>query len=101
MRIVEEVNSVTVHQEETVIKVTESSEVYAVSTGGAGGEFRYVHDQQAASSHWIINHNLSCYPSVTVVDSGGSVNLANYQYVSVNRIDIFFSALTAGKAYLN
>jgi hypothetical protein len=61
----------------------------------------YVHNQQVASIHWIINHNLNTYPSVSIIDSGGNVNLAQYEYISANRVDVFFSALTSGNAYLN
>ena len=66
----------------------------------------YTHSQTSSSNTWTITHNLGRYPSVTVVDTGGTVLTAAITYNSVNQLTITFfsggSALaTTGKAYLN
>ena len=61
----------------------------------------YIHNQASASATWTITHNLDQYPSVTVVDSAGSVVIGNIFYASEDQIVISFSGSFAGKAYLN
>lgn len=61
----------------------------------------YVFTQGVPSTTWTIVHNLGIFPSVTVVDSGGSVQIGEVLYVSANEITLTFSAAFAGKAYLN
>lgn len=55
---------------------------------------------------WVITHSLNSYPSVTVVDTGGSVVRGEVVYNTINKLTItFFSNSSAiavdGKAYLN
>jgi hypothetical protein len=57
--------------------------------------------QGVPSATWIIQHNLNKYPSATVVDSGGNVNIGDITYDSKNQITIRFSAPFSGEAYLN
>jgi hypothetical protein len=61
----------------------------------------YVHDQIPPNSIWNITHNLNKYPSVTVVNSAGSISIGEIDYISLNEISITFSAGFSGKAYLN
>lgn len=61
----------------------------------------YVFTQGVPSTTWTIVHNLGVFPSVTVVDSGGSVQIGDVLYVSANEITLTFSSAFAGKAYLN
>jgi hypothetical protein len=61
----------------------------------------YTHTQASASSIWAITHNLNCFPSVTVVDSAGSVVVGDIVYISANTVSVTFMAAFAGKAYLN
>jgi len=61
----------------------------------------YIHTQLSALSSWIITHNLNSYPSITVVDSAGTVVIGNYTYDSSNQVTLTFSASFSGKAYLN
>jgi hypothetical protein len=61
----------------------------------------YKHTQMIAISIWEINHNLSKFPSVTVVDSAGSVVIGNINYIDKNNLSIEFEASFAGIAYLN
>ena len=61
----------------------------------------YSHDQIQASDVWTINHNLNKYPSVTIVDSAGSIVMGEVTYVSLNQIIIRFMAEFSGMALLN
>lgn len=62
---------------------------------------RYIHEQGTAAATWTINHNMGCFPSVTVVDSANSVIVGTVQYTNTNSLTISFNAATKGKAYLN
>lgn len=61
----------------------------------------YVHTQTAPAAVWTITHNLDRYPSVTVVDSAGTVVIGDVQYQSKDVIQVAFTAPFAGMAYLN
>ncbi|MED4299743.1 siphovirus ReqiPepy6 Gp37-like family protein [Geobacillus stearothermophilus] len=60
----------------------------------------FIHEQLSPSNLWVINHNLSKYPSVTVTDSAGNVVIGDVKHVSLNTTEISFSAAFAGKAIL-
>ena len=61
----------------------------------------YVHNQNVPSSTWEIVHNLGKAPSITVVDSAGTVVVGECTYSDTNKIVVSFSGAFAGKAYLN
>lgn len=61
----------------------------------------FVYNQMTASDMWTIAHNLGKHPSVTVVDSAGSVVLGETQYVDENTIKLHFLGAFSGSAYLN
>lgn len=61
----------------------------------------YIHDQAIAASVWTINHNLDKYPSIIVVDTGGSVVSGKYTYTDENTLVAEFNAAFKGTAYLN
>lgn len=61
----------------------------------------YFHNQSTPSDIWNINHGLDKYPSVTVVDSGGSVVEGEINYVDRNNITLTFNGGFSGRAYLN
>lgn len=71
------------------------------SGGGGGAAETYEHSQSTPSSMWMIQHNLGRYPSVTVVDSGGTVVEGDIQYIDQNNLKVTFSAPFGGKAFLN
>lgn len=66
-----------------------------------GIDLTYTHTQNVASAEWIIRHDLHKYPSVTVVDSAGTVVIGEVQYLSADEIKIIFTGAFSGKAYLN
>lgn len=86
------------------VTVTASSPntVVTAATSAAGPTHStYTHTQNSASATWTITHNLNCFPSVTVVDSAGSVVIGDVSYTNANTLVITFVAAFGGKAYLN
>jgi hypothetical protein len=61
----------------------------------------YKHNQMVPNIIWEVNHSLSKFPSVTVVDSAGSVVIGDVDYTDKNNLSITFKAPFAGIAYLN
>ena len=57
--------------------------------------------QSIASSTWSVTHNLSKFPSVTIVDSAGDEVEGDIYYINNQSLNIVFSASFAGKVYLN
>lgn len=69
--------------------------------GPAGIATTFVHTQGALSATWVVAHPLNKRPSVTVIDTGDRVVLANVHYDSDNQVTITFDNATSGKVYLN
>ena len=66
----------------------------------------FVHNQIGLSATWSVTHNLNKFPSVTIVDTGGTVITGEITYTNLNEATISFtsngSALPqAGKAFFN
>ena len=61
---------------------------------------RQIHTQSSASSTWNITHDLGGRPSVTIVDSAGTVVVGDVVYNSNTSITVSFSAPFSGFAYL-
>lgn len=82
-----------------------SAQAYADSLVGVGNQARpgntFVFNQASPATTWTITHNLNSYPSVTVVDSAGSVVEGDPQYLSSNAMTVTFSSAFSGAAYLN
>ncbi len=91
--ITEEDGSVAV--QDTSLNITTTSLISLV--GGS----TYVHTQSSPAATWTISHNLGRRPSVTVVDSAGSVVIGEVTYLSDNSLRVEFSAGFSGQAYLN
>ena len=77
-----------------------------VMTSPIIGDITYTHNQTSTSDTWVITHNLHRFPSVTVIDSGGTIVMGTVVYNSNKQLTItFFSSGSAlafqGKAYLN
>lgn len=68
---------------------------------GIDGDLNYHHIQGAPSATWVVSHNLNKYPSVLVIDSGGSEVAGTIIYNSTNQLTLEFSAGFSGNAYLN
>jgi len=61
---------------------------------------RHVHTQSSVSSTWTVTHALGGRPSVTVVDSAGTVVIGDITYNSNTQVTISFSSPFSGYAYL-
>ena len=68
---------------------------------GLTGDKDFTYIKSTPDQIWDITHNLDKYPSVTIVDSAGSVVMGDITYTSKSAIKITFSAAFSGKAYLN
>lgn len=80
---------------EGVINVTSTGGTYYVTST------TYIHEQGVSSDTWQIQHNLKKYPSVTVVDTAGTVFTAQVEYIDENNCTIHINGATKGKAFLN
>ncbi len=67
---------------------------------GTGTE-TYIHNQMTPVSEWIIIHSMGSYPSVTIVDSAGSVVVGDVVYTSSEELRVLFNGAFSGQAYLN
>ena len=74
---------------------------FAVFTLSTQGVPTFIFNQGVPASTWNIQHNLGKFPSITVVDTAGTVVIGQYDYVDNNNITLTFAAAFAGKAYLN
>ena len=77
--------------------------VFTLSSGLADKTFEF--EQVTPSTAWgnngAVTHNLAKFPSITVVDTAGTVVTGQYDYIDNNNVTLTFSAAFAGKAYLN
>ncbi len=65
------------------------------------GDKTFVFNQMSASEIWEIEHNLDKHPSVTIVDSAGTVVTGDVNYIDANNIQVTFIGAFSGTAYLN
>ena len=68
---------------------------------GLTGDKDFTYIKSTPNKIWEITHNLDKYPSVTIVDSAGSVVMGDITYTSKSTLTVTFSAAFSGKAYLN
>ena len=61
----------------------------------------YIHKQSNAADQWTIVHNLGKYPSITVVDSAGTVVVGEIVLQTTEQAVISFNGAFSGKAYCN
>tara|TARA_R110000796_G_scaffold17669_4_gene54251 strand:- start:1564 stop:2025 length:462 start_codon:yes stop_codon:yes gene_type:complete len=76
-----------------------SNEVLEIELSNTDKHF--VHTQGTSSASWVVDHNLKKFPSVTVVDSAGTVVIGQVDYESLNQVTLIFKASFSGKAYFN
>ena len=78
---------------------------YAIISIGGGSDkhsaFTDYYEENTATNPWVVTHNLSKFPSVTVVNRNGVEVYAKVTHDSNNQVTITFSGDTAGKAYFN
>lgn len=84
------------------VSVSDSQNTATVTSNVlVSGGSTYIHTQASASNSWVINHNLSRRPSVTIVDSAGNVQIGEVLYTSDNSITVTFASAFGGYAYIN
>ena len=72
----------------------------AASVNAAVLNDREIFTQSSVSSTWSITHQLGGRPSVTIVDSSGTVVYGEVRYNSNTSITVLFSSPFSGFAYL-
>lgn len=77
----------------------ESIAATLASSGATDKTYRHV--QAEASATWTINHNLGKRPTISIVDSAGTVVIGDVHYNSDAQCIASFSAPFAGEAYCN
>jgi hypothetical protein len=66
------------------------------------GDAHYIHTQATPLQTWSINHDLGKIPSITVVNSSGTVMLAEINHLDINNAEVIFGNATfTGVAYCN
>lgn len=76
-----------------VIVSEDQPNLVVIRTGQAASNTRrHVHNQGLASATWTISHSLGGRPSVTVVDSAGTVVVGEVQYSSDLQVVVSFAA---------
>lgn len=65
-----------------------------------GNTRRQVHTQNTPSTTWTVTHTLGGRPSITIVDTAGTVVIGEVLYNSDSQITVSFSAAFSGFAYL-
>ena len=84
----------------------QSNHIYGINTDPSDAddktfEFEQVTPSTAWGNNGVVTHNLAKFPSITVVDTAGTVVTGQYDYIDNNNVTLTFSAAFAGKAYLN
>lgn len=64
--------------------------------GASGGGYTY--SQTTPASVWTVNHNLSKYPNIELIDDNGEPMWTDYDHISMNTVTITFPSPTTGKA---
>jgi hypothetical protein len=75
--------------------------IYGIELDASAGVNTFEYSQVAPATVWNVTHNLGKFPSITVIDTGDTVVVGEYQYINNNTVTLTFSAAFAGKAYLN
>jgi len=66
-----------------------------------GSDKNFLYTQSIASKTWTIIHNLSKFPSITIVDTANTEIEGFIQFIDINTAVVTFSAPFSGYAYCN
>lgn len=69
--------------------------------GGGGIAQSYTHVQASPASTWVVHHNLSYNPAVSIVSSSGDLVHGDVTYSGAHEITINFTAPFSGSVYLS
>lgn len=84
-----------------ILSIDENGKVFAKSIGELGGDKFYNFVQAEPSDVWEIEHNMDKYPSVEILDSTGREVFGGMEYISSNKLMLYFSKPISGTAKLN
>lgn len=73
----------------------------ATPPGTITGDKNYVHTQLVPSTLWAFVHNLGKFPTIAVIDSGGTVVYGTIRHLSINSTELEFSVPFSGTATCN
>jgi len=76
-------------------------DIFNFTLASASQDKTFVFEQGTTASEWVIQHDLSKFPSVSAVDSNNEIYWGNVTYIDSNNLKINFSIPFSGKAYLN
>lgn len=86
----------------TITRPINTTTIVEPGAGGGGGVAQsYTHTQSSPSATWIVNHNLSYNPAVSIVSSSGDLVHGDVTYSGPQQITISFSAPFSGSVYLS
>ena len=87
----------------SVQEITSTGNIVVERTGNSITitDTTFVFDMAVAQTEWIIQHNLNKHPSVTIVDSAGTVGTCEVQFIDNNTCKIITNHAFKGVAYLN
>ena len=69
--------------------------------GPTGDTSHFEYTQGVPASVWTVTHNLNRHPSVSIVDSAGSLFIADVHYDSLQTRTLSFANPMMGMAYIN
>lgn len=96
-------NNVIVNEDtanKVIVNQDAPNQVVVRLAANAGNTRRQVYSQPVPSTTWNITHSLGGRPSITVVDSAGTVVIGEITYISDSQITASFTAAFSGFAYL-
>jgi hypothetical protein len=83
-----------------VVNQDSPNQVVVRLAANAGNTRRQVYTQGSPSLNWNITHSLGGRPSITIVDSAGTVVIGEVTYISDSQINVEFTSAFSGFAYL-
>lgn len=92
--------SVLADHEERITTNKDNIDLLAIQVAESADK-NFIYKQQTASDTWTVVHNLGKYPSITVVDSAGTVVTGEIILQTTEQAVISFNAAFSGKAYCN
>ena len=80
--------------------ISSAFERVAAEINAVRAEAGAVHIQSTPSDVWLTTYDLPHRPSVTIVDSAGSIVEGSITYIGSDQIEVRFSGGFSGAAYL-
>ena len=70
-------------------------------SGNNSADANFVFEQGTPSATWVVTHSLGKNPSVSVVDSAGTLVIGNVTYDTLNQLTLTFNGAFSGEAFMN